>query len=368
VYVEDVPANGYRAFSTGAPAAPAATMHISMTRLETPFWRIELDGRGRISRLWDRTRERDVLPDGRVGNRLVVFEDKPLQWDAWDIDVFHLTKALDVDDLQNARVLEQGPERGMLELTWRFGAATRIVQRLTVYARVPRIDFLTRVDWQARQSLLKVGFPTRVRNRRATYEIQFGTIDRPTHTNTSWEEAAFEVPAQRFVDLSDAHAGVAVLAFGKHGYSVREGTLWLSLLKGAVDPDPEADRGEQVFSYSLLPHGPGLEDVRRAAYAISRPLLWRRETAHAGSLPACWSLAQATQPGVLVETAKYAEDEETLILRLYEAEGGATRTRLELGVPGSIDELNLLERNPRPLAETFELRAREVKTVRVRPR
>src|SRR6266852_4563017 len=117
------------------------------------------------------------------------------------------------------------------------------------------------------------------------YEIQFGTIDRPTHQNTSWEEAAFEVPAQRWADLSDAHYGVALLADCKHGYIVREDTLWLSLLKGAIDPDPDADRGQHHFTYSLLPHAAGLDGVRRAAYGLTRPLMWRREGAHAGSLP-----------------------------------------------------------------------------------
>ena len=154
---------------------------------------------------------------------------------------------------------ESGPERAVVELRWRIGERTRIVQRLCVYARSPRIDFVTDVEWQERQSLLKVAFPTGIRNRRATYEIQFGTIDRPTHQNTSWEEAAFEVPAQRWADLSDAHHGVALLADCKHGYSVRDDTLWLSLLKGAIDPDPDADRGPHHFTYSLLPHAAGLD-------------------------------------------------------------------------------------------------------------
>ena len=156
-------------------------------------------------------------------------------------------------------VRESGPERGVVELRWRFGERTRIVQRLCVYARSPRIDFVTDVDWHERQSLLKVAFPTAIRNRRATYEIQFGSIDRPTHRNTSWDEAAFEVPAQRWADLSDASYGVALLADCKHGYSVQESTLWLSLLKGAIDPDPDADRGAHHFTYSLLPHAAGLD-------------------------------------------------------------------------------------------------------------
>jgi len=275
--------------------------------------------------------------------------------------------------LERAQVRESGPERAVLELTWRIGERSRVVQRLCVYARSPRIDFVTDVDWDERQSLLKVAFPTDIRNRRATYEIQFGTIDRPTHRNTSWEEAAFEVPAQRWADLSDNHYGVAVLADCKHGYSVHESTLWLSLLKGAIDPDPDADRGQHHFTYSLLPHAAGLDGVRRAAYSLTRPLMWRREGAHAGSLPTQFSLASVGDPGVVVETAKWAEDEDALIVRLYEAQGGSTSVALDLGVAAEgVDQVDLLERNPRTLetAESgsvqLDFRAREIKTLRVR--
>src|SRR5262249_50383296 len=266
VYCPDVPAHGYRAFGD-APTAPTGEnqLNVSTTVVETPFWRIELTDAGRIREIWDMLRQRPVLPPDGVANRLVIFEDKPLTYDAWDIDAFYQAKSHQVDQLDDIRVLESGPERATLLLRWRYGERTTVEQRLRVYARVPRIDFVTEVDWQERQSLLRVAFPTRIRKRRATYEIQFGTIDRPTHRNTSWEEAAFEVPAQRWVDVSDAHSGVALLADCKHGYSAQEDTLWLSLLKGAIDPDPNADRGAHHFTYSLLPHGPGLDQVRRAA-------------------------------------------------------------------------------------------------------
>jgi alpha-mannosidase len=363
VYCEDVPANGYQAFPLGAASASDVTLSVSAEHIETPFWTIDLDASGRITRLFDKGEQRESLA---LGNRLVAFEDKPLNFDAWDIDAYYTAKSREVDNLEQAIVRESGPERGVLELRWRLADRTRIVQRLTVYARVPRIDFVTSVDWQERQSLLKVGFETGLRNRRATYEIQFGTIDRPTHRNTSWEAAAFEVPAQRFVDLSDASYGVALLADCKHGFNAHEDTVWLSLLKGAIDPDPEADRGEHTFTYSLLPHAAGLDEVRRAAYSLSRPLLWRREGAHAGSLPSRFSIASVSEPNVLVETVKCAEDEEALIVRLYEAAGGSRHARLESGLSvSSMDQVDLLERNPRPTGPELSLRAREVKTLRI---
>ncbi|HEY0583927.1 MAG TPA: glycoside hydrolase family 38 C-terminal domain-containing protein, partial [Chloroflexota bacterium] len=375
VWCEDVPANGYQAVPLRQPppvATPTGTVHASTHQIDSPYWHIELDDHGRIARLWDSLRGREVVPPGEPANRLVVFEDKPLNFDAWDIDAFFRAKSRDVDQLDRIEVRENGPERVVVESTWRIGDRSRVVQRLCVSARVPRIDFVTQVDWHERQSLLKVAFPTPIRNRRATYEIQFGTIDRPTHRNTSWDEAAFEVPAQRWADLSDAHHGVALLADCKHGFSIDRHTLWLSLLKGAIDPDPDADRGQHQFTYSLLPHGPGLDDVRRAVYGLTRPLLWRRASAHPGPLPTRFSLAHVTDPGVLVETMKWAEDEDALILRMYEADGGARPATLTLGAPPtSVAEVDLLERNPRLLAHgphnsvALDLRAREIKTLRV---
>ena len=373
VWCDGVATNGYRAYrlDNQAPTPGPNSMRATPTEVETPFWHIRLDDRGRISRIWDRARQRNILPEGQLGNRLVVFEDRPIEWDAWDIDAFHMRKFVEMDQLDGAQVIESGPERAVIQLRWRHGERTTISQRLCVYARTPRIDFVTDVDWQERQSLLKVAFPTTIRHRRATYEIQFGSIDRPTHRNTSWDAAAFEVPAQRWVDLSDASGGVALLADCKHGYSAFEHTLWLSLLKSALDPDPDADRGQHHFTYSLVPHAPGLSEVRRAAYALTRPLLWRREPAHAGSLPTQFSLAEVAHPGVLVETAKWAEDEDALILRLYEAEGGAITAPLQTGVAAeTLDEVNLLEREPRPIARGddaafgLDFRAREVKTLR----
>jgi alpha-mannosidase len=140
------------------------------------------------------------------------------------------------------------------------------------------------------------------------------------------------------------------------------------LLKSAIDPDPEADRGQHHFTYSLLPHAAGLDPVRRAAYALTRPLLWQREPAHAGRLPAQLSLAHSACASVVLETAKWAEDEDALVLRLYESDGGRTACQLEVGVAAaSVDEVDLLERHPRPIAAGAPLtfRAREVKTVRV---
>jgi alpha-mannosidase len=372
VWCEGVPPNGYRATPTGPLPKGENPLRVSTREVDTPFWHIEVNAVGRITRLRDKLQEREVVPEGEAANRLVIFEDKPLNFDAWDIDAFFHAKSREVDQLESIDVRESGPERAVLELRWRIGDRTHVNQRLCVYARSPRIDFQTQVEWQERQSLLKVAFPTAIRSRRATYEIQFGTIERPTHRNTSWEEAAFEVPAQRWADLSDAHYGVAVLADCKHGYIVRDRTLWLTLLKGAIDPDPDADRGPQSFTYSVLPHAAGLDAVRRAAYGLTRSLIWRREPAHAGTLPLEFSAAAVSTDGVLVETIKWAEDEDAMIVRLYEADGGAGSATLRLGAqPRNVDEVDLLERHPRSLVVADDggvpltIRAREVKTLRV---
>jgi alpha-mannosidase len=179
VWCEGVPPNGYRAISIGAAPGGEKLLRVSPSEVDTPFWHIELDERGRMRCLTDKVNDREVLPEGEVANRLVIFEDKPLNFDAWDIDAFFHAKSREVDQLESIEVRESGPERAMLELHWRTGDRTRITQRLCVYARTPRVDFQTHVEWQERQSLLKVAFPTTIRSRRATYEIQSGRSSVP---------------------------------------------------------------------------------------------------------------------------------------------------------------------------------------------
>ena len=207
-------------------------------------------------------------------------------------------------------------------------------QDICFYRHTGRIDFDTTVDWRESQLLLKAAFPVDVLAERAVYDVQFGNVERPTHRNTSWEQAKFEVCAHKWADLSEPGYGAALLNDGRYGYDVHDGVLRLSLLRAATYPDPHADQGAHDFTYALLPH---LDDWRQggvipAGYDLNAPALPLAVAAQpAGTLPAAYSQFRVDVPNVVLETVKKAEDGSGLILRLYESWG--TRTRAALALP-----------------------------------
>jgi alpha-mannosidase len=343
--------------------------------------RLELDIRGEIVSLYDRRYDREIIARGTTGNQLVAYEDRPLKWDAWDIDPFYLEKPYPVDEILDWRVVEMGPLRAAVEITRRLGQS-RIRQRICLWHNQQRIDFLTEVDWQERQMLLRTLFPLRINAARATCEIQFGAVERPTHRNTSWDQARFEVCAHRWVDLSEGNYGVALLNDGKYGHSLHHNTLGLSLLKGAIHPDPDADRGVHRFTYSLLPHSGDWRtgQVVRHAYALNVPLR-AVMTGNSASLPngaqdqtladQRVSFVNTPTEHIVVETIKQAEDGDGLIVRLYEAHNQRGPVRLVFAHPivGAV-EVDLLERPVGPVEVSghqvrCDIRPFEVKTLRV---
>ena len=344
-----VPPLGYlraEASDTGAPHDEEA-LRITETTLENRFYRIALDEQGLIRSLRDkRAGDREVIPDGERGNRLIAFEDRPIRYDAWDVDLFYQEKPYPLDELAALRVIERGPLRGGVEIRRRFLDST-VTQRLLIYRDSPRIDFVTDIDWQQHQMVLKAAFPVTVHAARATYEIQFGTVERPTHWNTSWDRARFEVCAQRWVDLSEGDYGVALLNDGKYGHDIRGHTMRLTLLKSGIMPDPQADQGLHHFTYSLLPHTGDWRagDVIAHASALNTPLQAR--LAAAGSTTggdAAHSLVTCDRPGLIIDTIKPAIDGRGLIVRCYEGHGTRGPATLTFAHPVAwAEECNLLE-------------------------
>lgn len=273
-----------------------------------------------------------------------MFEDFPKAWDAWEISAYYKDKMWPVDQAASLEVVEEAVRKG-IRMVKPYGDST-ITQTVYLYDRSPRIDFETEVDWHQRHQLLKAAFPLDIHANQAAYEIQFGHVLRPTHRNTSWDEARFEVCAQKWADLSEDGYGAALLNDCKYGSSAEGSVMKLSLLKSATYPDTEADQGRHVFTYSLLPHSGGLREggVVQEAYCLNQPLL-AVPAAGGGPLPEVFSLVTCDQPGIVLETAKRSEDGEDLIVRFYEAYDRRVRANITLGLPfEGVTVCGLLER------------------------
>jgi alpha-mannosidase len=367
-----VPSYGY-ALLDGAPTPSSGRVQASRTTLANDELRLELDERGEIASLYDLRADREVIAGS--GNQLVMYEDRPMKWSAWDIDLFYEEKPYPVHDIQRWEVVEQGPVRAAIEIVRRAGQSM-IKQRICLWRALRRVDFVTEVDWQEREMLLRVLFPLRINSARATCEIQFGSAERPNHRNTSWDWARFEVCAHRWVDLSEGGYGVALLNDCKYGHSLHDNVLGLSLLKSAVHPDPLADKGLHRFTYSLLPHSGDWREgqVVRRAYELNAPLraVVAGPSGSASPLPASYSFLSTPADHVVVETVKVAQDGDGLIIRLYEAHNQRGPVVLNFAQPvRSAVETNVLEEATGPVTVTgnqvrFVVRPFEVKTLRVR--
>jgi alpha-mannosidase len=373
--VDSVPSLGYRVFPLVAPAAEgmdADKLTVTPTFLENRYYRLTLDAHGHMTSLFDKRNEREVL--SAPGNLLQIFDDRSISGEAWEIDLFYQDKVRVLEPLAEAVVEEIGPLRGVLRLVWRF-ASTTISQRLTIYRNSPRIDFRTELDWHEHQVLLKAAFPVQVRATRATYEIQFGSIERPTHWNTSFDMAHFENPAHKWVDLSEGNYGVALLNDCKYGYDVKDNVLRITLHRSPTEPDPTADQGRHEFTYSLLPHaGHWREsDVIQEAYDLNDPLFARSVPANPqGDLPGIYAWAEVDTDHVVLETVKKAEDENAWIVRVYECKQYRSKEvtiRFGQHVQNAV-ECNLLEEDESPAAFDgnqlkFAITPFEIKTFKV---
>ncbi len=320
--------------------------------IENDLLRVEIGDDGTLHRIVDKMAGREVLA-GR-GNQLWAYVDKPRNWDAWDIDEAHEQVGEEVGGVERVEVLEVGPLRAAVTVTrgWR---GSRIEQTYRLLAGSKRLDIETFIDWHERQVLLKARFPLAVRTHEATYETMYGAVRRPTHRNTSWDAARFEVAAHRFADLSEPGYGVALLNDGKYGHGAHDNELTLSLVRGPLYPDPFADEGEHRFTYALLPHAGDWTEagVVAEAFALNSPLIVAPAT-NDGATPGDVGLVANEGLPLALGALKRAEEGTGLILRLYEPHGarGTATLRfarevrrvaavdlLEAAAPGSVPAL-----------------------------
>ncbi|GCF08345.1 alpha-mannosidase [Dictyobacter arantiisoli] len=357
----------------GTLSQPNTELTITEQLLENKYIRIELNSDGDITRIYDKVHAREVLPEGAIANQFQAFEDRPMGWDAWDVDIFYDDKQWLADPATSVRVVEAGPLRATLEIQRRI-LHSDYTQRISLSYNSPRLDIETNINWIEQHILLKVAFPVDILSPVATYEIQWGNVQRPTHRNTSWDWARFETCSMKWVDLSEGDYGVSVLNDCKHGHDIKDNVIRISLLRSPTYPDPEADQGEHCFTYSLLPHvGNWNEETIGAAYALNDPLVVYTPE-RTGSSPATQqvpALLAVDTPNVVIETVKRAEDGNGIIVRLYESQRRRGQVTLNAGFElTEAWHTNLLEENGERLQShgkqvTFSIKPYEIVTLRL---
>jgi alpha-mannosidase len=263
------------------------------------------------------------------GNVLELYEDRPTAFEAWDLDPFHLETRTDCPGATAAELVLADSLRAEVAFERPIGRASRMRQTVRLDAESARLEFRCAIDWHEDRRALKVRFPVAVRAPRATYEMQFGVVERPTHYSTRRDLAQYEVPGHRFADLSEHGFGVALLSAATYGWSVHAGDMRMTLLRSPRWPDPEADIGRHELSFAIHPHAGSWQDAGVTAQALcfNAPLLLGEPRGETRS----WFSTDT--PALLVDTVKRAEDTDDLIVRLYEAHGGRGVARLRVGLP-----------------------------------
>jgi alpha-mannosidase len=352
-------------YGAGRPVEEDGTVRLDGLVLENEHLRAELSPDGTIVSLIELAGGREALAG--PANRLELYDDRPVRFDAWDVDPAHLRTRRDCPPAESHEVVTGSPLRAEVAFERSLGEASRMRQVVRLDAGSRCLELHTTVDWHESHALLKVCFPLAVRAPNATYEMPFGYAERPTHYSTSWDRARYEVPGHRFADLSEHGFGVAVLTDSNYGYSCYGHELRVSLLRAPKSPDPEADQGRHELAYAVLPHAGGWREagVLGEAIRFNAPLRW------AAAPPIAGSFATVDDPNLVLDTIKRAEDSDALVLRLYEAHGARGTARLRLGVPfGQARRANGLEEDGAPLeiddgAVVLPYRPHQIVTVKV---
>ena len=376
--VENVPAMGYKvlhveARSGGVKTGLKAEEQPDRFVLSNGSLRVTVaKSNGCISSL--KAQEKEFLANGACGNQLQTWKDLPKQYDAWNIDPGTLDGPMTpIETVDSVVLSERGPVRATVRIT-RHRGSSRFTQEISLDADAREVEVGNEVDWHETHVLLKAAFPLAASSQKATFEIPYGSMERPTTRNNSFEKAQFEVPALRWADLGDATQGVSLLNDSKYGYDALGNTLRLTLLRSPVWPDPDADRGAQRFRYAIYPHAGSWKDAQtvRLGYELNDRMHAEQVFAHNGAFPPEQSFAAVDRPNVTLTSMKKAEDSDALVFRVYEWAGRAGEVKLR--VPGgakSAVATNLMEKpEGAPLAisgdtVTLPIKPYEILTVAV---
>lgn len=352
-YAKGIPALGYKVFYyvPGEQARPAYEWD---GHFENEFYSVLFNEEMEIASLIEKETGKEFIQEGRNGNELVTYEDRPMNWDNWDIDIYYKRKPYRGKRISDVRVLEDGRVRKTLEIKKQF-ADSVVTQKIHLYHEIPRIDFETHADWREHHVLLRVNFPVNVNAARAAYEIQFGNVERETTNNNSWDTAKFEACGHKWADLSEDNNGISLLNDCKYGYGIKEGNLSLTLIKAGTYPNENADIGSHDFTYSIYPHAGRWQEAQTVemAYNLNVPLTAVLQGVNEGEEGFCKSCLSCDAKNCFVEVIKRAEDGNGVIIRMYENRNRYTKAKIHFSKkPSHIYECDLLEENERELKVT----------------
>lgn len=372
LYVSHIPPLGYKKLYETEELLEESTGKEWDYTFENPFIKVCFNEKMEITSLYEKEAEKELIQDGRCGNVLRTYEDRPMQWDNWDIDVFYQRKPYEADWYSPARVIENGEVRMVVEFECGFLDST-VTQQVCLYHQIPRIDFRTKADWKTHHVILKTHFPVDVNTTRASYEIQFGNVERETTNNYSWDTAKFEACGHKWADLSENSSGISLLNDCKYGYGIKKGDMSLTLIKSGTYPNEDADIGEHEFTYSIYPHAGRWQEAKTVemAYNLNVPMLAKRTGRQEGCGGEYESFLKCSQESCFVEGIKKAEDGNGVIVRMYENKNNRVRAQIQTAYPiAHVYECNLLEENEEELTagkNCFEtvFKPYEIKTFRL---
>jgi alpha-mannosidase len=369
-----IPSKGYKVLEIlQASTFVENTLRITKCEMENKFFKIKFNNNMEIESIIYKPMEREVLKKGQCGNVITAYEDRPMRWENWDIDIYYKDKSWQVNNILECRVIEVGPLRGGILIRRQF-EKSEIIQKIYIYKDIPRIDFDTTIDWNEKDILLKANFPIDINVSKATFDIQYGNIERNSHENTSWDLAQFEEWQHKWVDISEDDFGVSLLNDCKYGGSAKFENLNITLLKSGTYPNEAADRETHKFVYSLYPHRNNFKEggTIKESYNLNIPLYSQFAGKSKGKLNKEMSLISSNEENVLVEVIKLSEDGKGYIARIYECFN--KRTKAKISFSFSIEEAfecDLIENIKRKLIcnnneMVLEFKPFEIKTILIK--
>lgn len=360
----NIPSYGWKVFK---PNQIESKVSVNAETIENEFYILTLDSAGRISRLFDKRYNREVLSKEGFANEFQIFEDFPSQFDNWEISPYYKDKCKILNENAQILTIDEGCRKGF-KIVKNYKTST-ITQYIYLYDTIERIDVKNVIDWHEHNQLVKIAFPVNIHTNYVNYDIQFGNIQRNNNTNTSWDTAKFEVCGHKWVDVSEFGYGVSILNDCKYGFNTEENILKLTAIKCGTFPNEEADQGIHEFTYSIYPHKGDFREGEtiKAAYCLNQPLeCISVEKNQKGRFASDFSFIKCDCENIIIDTVKQSEDDNSIIVRLFDSFNCKSNPTLSFGIPidkvyicdmleNVIEECSVIDNNVNLSVNNFEV-------------